>query len=67
MNLFAVDMSRCGRDLPEALRVVNGSPVDGLAISDRSVDVAECVEAVFTTLDSREVSGEELSILRAVK
>ncbi|KAH0373701.1 acid protease, partial [Aureobasidium melanogenum] len=47
----------------EALRVVDRGVVDGLAVSDGSVDVAECVEAVLAALDSREVSGEQFSIL----
>jgi hypothetical protein len=63
LNLLAIDMGRGGWDVPEALGVVDGSVVDGLAVSDGSVNEAESVEALFTTLFRRQVGCEQFRIL----
>jgi hypothetical protein len=63
LDLLAIDVGRCGWDVPEALRIVDWSVVDGLAVGDGSVDEAECVEALFAALFGRKVGCEQLRIL----
>jgi hypothetical protein len=67
LDLLAIDVGRGGRDLPEALGVVDWSVVDGLAVGDGIVDEAECVEALFTTLLRRQVGCEQLRVLGTVE
>jgi len=63
LNLLAIDVGRCGWDVPEALRVVDWSVVDGLAVGDGSVDEAKGVEALFATLLRGQVGCEQLRVL----
>jgi hypothetical protein len=67
LNLLAVDVGRCGWDVPEALRIVDWSVVDGLAVGDGRVDEAESVEALFTALFGGQVGCEQLRVLGAVE
>ena len=63
LNLLAIDVSRCGWDVPEALGVIDWSVVDGLAVGDGGVDEAKGVEALFATLLRGQVGREQLRIL----
>lgn len=66
LDLLTIDVSRRGRNLPEALGVVDWSVVDGLAVGNGIVDEAECVEALFTALLRRQVGCEQLRVLGTV-